>query len=183
MINTFDESNFVEEMRRNTEKEFLKNIANYDQHIGSVMRAHGYKRINEAERTVIFTFGEITFFRSRWEKNNKTYCPVDEWLGLSKYVRISNEFVYQLSKLSAMMSYRQVCKSVKMTYNLDITKDTVLKSVKIAGKLFSEKAKYRFFVEGETKKVKLKKIYIEGDGVMINLKISDTYITYHRLFI
>lgn len=167
MINTFNESSFVEEMRKNTEKEFLRKVAQYDNQIGQVMRAHGYKRINKSERTVLFTFGEITFSRSRWCKNEATYCPVDEWLGLSKYSRLSNDLIYQLSKLSAMMSYRQVCKSVKMTYNLDITKDTVLKSVKIAGKLFSVKAKYRFFVEGETKKVKLKKIYIEGDGVMI----------------
>lgn len=163
----FNEKNFIEEMRRNTEKEFLKKITNYDQQISPLMRSNGYKRINESERTVIFTFGEITFLRSRWRKNNKTCCPVDEWLGLSKYVRLSNDFVYQLSKLSAMMSYRQVCKSLKMTHNLDVTKDTVLKSVKIAGKLFSEKEKYRFFVDGEIDKIKPKKLYIEGDGVMI----------------
>lgn len=167
MINTFDESNFVQEMRRNTEKEFLKNIANYDHHIGSVMRAHGYKRINEAERTVLFTFGEITFSRSRWCKDKTTYCPVDEWLGLKKYSRLSNDLVFQLSKLSAMMPYRQVCKTIKLTYNLDISKDSVLKSVKFAGKLFSEKAKYRLLLEEKKEKICPKKIYIEGDGVMI----------------
>lgn len=172
MINTFDESNFVQEMRRNTEKEFLKNIANYDHRIGSVMRAHGYKRINEAERTVLFTFGEITFSRSRWCKDKTTYCPVDEWLGLKKYSRLSNDLVFQLSKLSAMMSYRQVCKTIKLTYNLDISKDSVLKSVKFAGKLFSEKAKYRLLLEEKKEKICPKKIYIEGDGVMIKTSIG-----------
>ncbi|HEO2785646.1 TPA: ISLre2 family transposase [Streptococcus agalactiae] len=167
MINTFDESNFVEEMRRNTEKEFLRKVAQYDSNIGQVMRAHGYKRINKSERTVLFTFGEITFSRSRWCKNEVTYCPVDEWLGLKKYSRLSNDLVYHLSKLSAMMSYRQVCKTIKLTHGLDITKDSVLKSVKLAGKLFSEKAKYRLLLEKKTKKISPKRIYIEGDGVMI----------------
>ncbi|HGD2217674.1 TPA: UPF0236 family transposase-like protein [Streptococcus agalactiae] len=167
MIDKFDESNFVEEMRRNTEKEFLKNIAKYDHQIGNVMRAHGYKRVNESERTVLFTFGEITFSRSRWSKNEINYCPVNDWLGLKKYSRLSNDLIYQLSKLSAMMSYRQVCKTVKLTHGLDITKDSVLKSVKFAGKLFSEKAKYRLLLDEKSEKIRPKKIYIEGDGVMI----------------
>lgn len=61
----------------------------------------------------------------------------------------------------------------KEFYRLEITKDTVLKAVKRAGELLSEKEKFRFWLEEEpTKKITPKILYIEGDGVMV--KSSDS---------
>lgn len=49
-----------------------------------------------------------------------------------------------------------------------MTKDAVLKAVKVAGSLFAEKERYRFYLNEEhTKKIKADKIYLEGDGVMV----------------
>ncbi|SCA90579.1 FIG01116458: hypothetical protein [Streptococcus macedonicus] len=168
----FDEKSFVIELEDKRKYDFLKRVETYDANIAARMRIAGYKCINQTERTVTFTFGEITFSRSRWRKGSKTRCPVDEWLGLKKYMRYSPELICHIAKMATVMSYRQVCHLVKEFYRLEITKDTVLKAVKQAGELLSEKEKFRFWLEEKpVKKIKPKILYIEGDGVMV--KTSD----------
>lgn len=164
----FDERGFVENLYRQREYEFLKRVAAYDKQIAPTMRANGYKRVDSSERTVLFTFGEMTFSRSRWRRGDETRYPVDDWLGLKKYMRCSLELVYHLARYASEMSYRQVCRMIKLSYHLDITKDTVLKAVKLTGQLFSEKSHYRYFVEEEvSEKIKVPIIYVEGDGVLV----------------
>lgn len=164
----FDERGFVEDLYRQREYEFLKRVAAYDKQIAPTMRANGYKRVDSSERTVLFTFGEMTFSRSRWRRGDETRYPVDDWLGLKKYMRCSLELVYHLARYASEMSYRQVCRMIKLSYHLDITKDTVLKAVKLTGQLFSEKSHYRYFVEEEvSEKIKVPIIYVEGDGVLV----------------
>lgn len=168
VVMRFDERGFVEELYRQREYEFLKRVAAYDKQIAPTMRANGYKRVDSSERTVLFTFGAMTFSRSRWRRGTKTRYPVDEWLGLKKYMRCSLELMYHLVRYASEMSYRQVCRMIKLSYHLDITKDTVLKAVKLIGQLFSEKSHYRYFVEEEvSEKIKAPVIYIEGDGVLV----------------
>jgi len=168
VVMRFDERGFVEELYRQREYEFLKRVAAYDKQIAPTMRANGYKRVDSSERTVLFTFGAMTFSRSRWRRGTKTRYPVDEWLGLKKYMRCSLELMYHLVRYASEMSYRQVCRMIKLSYHLDITKDTVLKAVKLTGQLFSEKSHYRYFVEEEvSEKIKAPVIYIEGDGVLV----------------
>lgn len=168
VVMRFDERGFVEELYRQREYEFLKRVAAYDKQIAPTMRANGYKRVDSSERTVLFTFGAMTFSRSRWRRGTKTRYPVDEWLGLKKYMRCSLELMYHLVRYASEMSYRQVCRMIKLSYHLDITKDTVLKAVKLTGQLFSEKSHYRYFVEEEVlEKIKAPVIYIEGDGVLV----------------
>ena len=80
MMNTFviDERELVAEFRVNTQEQFLKYIEQYEAYIAPIMRANGYRRINQTERTVLFTFGEITFSRSRWTNGIRTRVPIDE---------------------------------------------------------------------------------------------------------
>ena len=168
VVMRFDERGFVEELYRQREYEFLKRVAAYDKQIAPTMRANGYKRVDSSERTVLFTFGEMTFSRSRWRRGTNTRYPVDEWLGLKKYMRCSLELMYHLVRYASEMSYRQVCRMIKLSYHLEITKDTVLKAVKLTGQLFSEKGHYRYFVEEEvSEKIKAPVIYVEGDGVLV----------------
>ena len=141
----FDEKEFVVELNRKREQQFLKRVRDYDEQIAPSMRLKGYKRIDSTERTVVFTFGEMTFSRNRWRKGKKSCYPVDEWLGLEKYMRYSPELIFHMAKHASVLSYREVCRTVKMAYRLEITKDAVLKSVKMAGKLFSERERYRLF--------------------------------------
>ncbi|MEX2804130.1 ISLre2 family transposase [Streptococcus sp. H31] len=170
----FNEKGFVAERDEHCKQLFLKKIADYDKQIAPTMRANGYKRVDSSERTVLFTFGEMTFSRNRWRRGTKTRYPVDEWLGLKKYMRYSSELIYHLARYASMVSYRQVCRIVKLAYNLDISKDTVLKAVKLTGKLLSEKSHYHYFVEEEVpEKIKAPIIYVEGDGVLVKTTSGD----------
>lgn len=143
----FNEKGFVAERDNHCKQLFLKKIVDYDKQIAPTMRANGYKRVDSSERTILFTFGEMTFSRNRWRRGDETRYPVDDWLGLQKYQRCSLELMYHLARYASELSYRQVCRMVKLSYRLDITKDTVLKAVKLTGRLFSEKGHYRYFVE------------------------------------
>lgn len=66
----FNEKGFVAECNEHCKQLFLKKIADYDKQIAPTMRANGYVRLNQSERTVLFTFGEITFSRSRWSNGH-----------------------------------------------------------------------------------------------------------------
>lgn len=164
----FDERVFISEMARFREKEFLKKVSSYDNEIAATMRLKGFKRVDASERTVVFTFGEMTFSRNRWRKDGITCYPVDEWLGLKPYIRYSPELIFRMAKHASVLSYREVCRMMQQSYQLEVTKDAVLKAVKVAGSLFAEKERYRFYLNEEhTKKIKADKIYLEGDGVMV----------------
>ena len=63
-----DERAFSERLKTDNQKTFFKMIEDYEKSIAPSMRAQGFKRINQKERTVIFSFGEMTFSRSRWKK-------------------------------------------------------------------------------------------------------------------
>ena len=67
----FDEKSFVVELDAKHKYDFLKRVEKYDDSIASAMRIAGYKRINQTERTVAFTFGEVTFSTSPWRKATK----------------------------------------------------------------------------------------------------------------
>ncbi|VTP86102.1 ISLre2 family transposase [Streptococcus equi] len=167
----FNERAFIEERDRQIKLTFLKEVANYDKQVAPIMRAKGYCRIDATERTVLFTFGEITYLRNRWRRKKETCYPVDEWLGLKKYMRYSPELIFHMVKHASKLPYREVCRIMQDAYPIDVSKDAVLKAVKLAGKLFSEKESYRFYLEEEvSEKIKAPKIYVEGDGVWIKTR-------------
>ena len=63
-----DERDFVEKFKEKNLEGFHKFVSDYDNYISPIMRARGYKFVNYAERTVTFTFGQVTFSRKRWYK-------------------------------------------------------------------------------------------------------------------
>ena len=75
----FDEKEFVAELDRKREQQFLKQVRDYDEQIASSMRLRGYKRIDSTERTVVFTFGEVTFSRNRWRKGKKNFIAKNNY--------------------------------------------------------------------------------------------------------
>ncbi|HFI0293572.1 TPA: ISLre2 family transposase [Streptococcus suis] len=163
-----DERELLAAFRENTQEQFMKYIEQYEAYIAPIMRANGYRRINQSERTVLFTFGEVTFSRSRWTNGIRTRIPIDEKLGLKRHTRFSRELLYYVSKLSTMLSYRQVGIVMETCLGFHVTKDTVLKVIKEAGELLKQREKYPIYKAGaEPKKIKSKYIYVEGDGVMV----------------
>lgn len=124
--------------------------------------------MDSSERTVLFTFGEMTFSRNRWRRGRKTRYPVDEWLGLQPYMRYSSELVLHMAEHASKLSYREVCRTIETAYGLLVTKDAVLKAVKLAERLLIEKEHYRFLRHVEhPQKIQAERIYLEGDGVMV----------------
>ena len=171
-ITVLDEREFSRQLNQNNQRAFLKMIENYEKFIAPSMRAQGYKRINQKERTVIFSFGEMTFSRSRWKKDDTIRIPVDEKLGLEPRSRFSQELLYQVTKLANFMPYRKVVSVMEMLKEIYITKNTVQHALDVAGELLAEKEEYDSlsasdWSEDNQDKVRAKKVYIEGDGVWV----------------
>lgn len=166
-----DERVFSEQLRADNQKTFLKMIEDYEKSIAPSMRAQGFKRINQKERTVIFSFGEMTFSRSRWKKGDTVKIPVDEELGLEPRSRFSQELLYQITKLSNYLPYRKVVEVMELLKSIYITKNTVQHALAVAGQLLEDKADYDSLSvdrsDSESQKIKAKQLFIEGDGVWV----------------
>ncbi|MGT2666554.1 ISLre2 family transposase [Streptococcus rifensis] len=167
-----DEREFSKQLNQNNQRSFLKMIEAYEKKIAPSMRAQGYKRINQKERTVIFSFGEMTFTRSRWKKGDTVRIPVDEKLGLEPRQRFSQELLYQITELSNYMPYRKVVAVMELLKKIYITKNTVQHALEVAGQLINEKEEYdslsvQSWAEEEKERVKPKILYVEGDGVWV----------------
>lgn len=172
----FDERELKDQLFAQNARDFYETIAKYDDEMVPVMKARGYTCIHSMERTVAFTFGEITFRRRRWKKGDHWVVPVDEKLGLSKNVRFSWEFMYQVARLSTMMPYDKVTQVIQMTYHIQITKPVVVKAVKLCDQLLEEQANYCFYGDDtNSKKRHVDVIYIEGDGVMVKAQEAEDF--------
>lgn len=166
-----DERKFSERLKKDNQKTFLKMIEDYEKSIAPSMRAQGFKRINQKERTVIFSFGEMTFSRSRWKKGDTVRIPVDEKLGLEPRARFSQELLHQITKLSNYLPYRKVVEVMELLKSIYITKNTVQHALDVAGQLLEDKADYdSLSADSSAKsssKIKAKRLYIESDGVWV----------------
>ncbi|MGC4430933.1 ISLre2 family transposase, partial [Streptococcus suis] len=157
-----DERELKEQLLENTNKDFLSWVKAYDESLVPIMKQKGYTCIHSMERTVAFTFGEFTFRRRRWKKGDSWVVPVDEKLGLEKNTRYSREFMYQVARLSTMMSYAKVVRVIELTYHIVITKPTVVKAVKLCADLLEEQKDYQAYQEDNITKEKANTIYVEG---------------------
>src|SRR5699024_9612244 len=118
-------------------------IKKYDKAIKRQLIAEGWSYETTSQRTVIFTFGEVTFRRKGYKRNGVWRYPVDERLGLEKHSRHSRELLFQVARLATLMAYRKVTDVIEMVYNVYITKDTVRKAVRTAARLYNERDEYK----------------------------------------
>lgn len=73
-----------------------------------------------------------------------------------------------MAEHASKLSYREVCRTIETAYGLSVTKDAVLKAVKLAERLLTEKEHYRFLQHvAPPQKIQAERIYLEGDGVMV----------------
>ena len=169
-----DERDFVSDFRKNNKAGFYRFVKQYDNYMYPIMRAKGYEPKKSKTRTVVFTVGEVSYSRRGYKKNGVWCYPVDEKLGLERYMRHSRELMYQIAKMSTIVSYRKVVQMIDMVYGVFITYSTVLNAVKITTQLFNERDDYRFYDSHDiNKKIESEIIYIEGDGVMVKTKEGD----------
>ena len=171
MTASFSELEFHQKLRENNQQLFLKMVASYEKTIATSMRAQGFKRVNEKERTVTFSFGTMTFSRSRWKKGNVIRVPLDEQLGLIPRQRFSQEFLYLVTVLASFMPYRKVVEVFDLLQDIGISKNVVHRAVSEAGNLIKQKEEYDSWALSESierkEKIKTDIIYIEGDGFWV----------------
>lgn len=127
---SFNEQKLFVQVKKKHISDFINMIEAYDNDVADSMLTKGYRRMNRSYRTVLFTFGEVRFARTRWYKDGKCYVPVDEYLNLEKYNRISPDLCALIVQLASYVSYRKVAEILELQYGLNITKDTVLKVCK-----------------------------------------------------
>ncbi|WP_314355075.1 ISLre2 family transposase [uncultured Granulicatella sp.] len=174
----FDEFEFEKKVRDEFEKVFFEEINKIEHSLQMQYQAMNWKYVKTAKRTVIFPFGEMTLYRKCYKKNNEYIYPLDLYLNLEKKSRFSNGFLYQVANLSTKMSYREVVETIRLLKGVYITKDTVLKSVQLAQKLYEEKEDYEYYQEEiAAEKKEIETLYIEGDGVMIKTKSGENLRT------
>lgn len=125
MTASFSELEFHQKLRENNQQFFLKMVASYEKTIAASMRAQGFKRINQKERTVTFSFGTMTFSRRRWKKGDIIRVPLDEKLGLIPRQRFSQEFLYLVTILASFMPYRKVVEVFDLLQDIGISKNVV----------------------------------------------------------
>lgn len=167
-----DEREFSKQLNENNRQAFLKMIENYEKSIASSMRSQGYKRVNAKERTVIFSFGEMTYTRSRWKKGDTVRIPVDEKLGLIPRARFSTELIYQMNKLANLLPYRKVAEVLAFLKQIYVSKSSVETALKKAGDLLAKREEYNSLAletedPEDSDRVVPDILYIEGDGVWV----------------
>lgn len=156
------------------ENDFLIKIKQIENQKASELLASGWKYIKTATRTVIFTFGEMTFSRRCYKKGSEYCYPVDQTLGLLPYARYSMEICCLIAKLATQMTYRAVASTIEETKGIHITKDTVLKVRKLVDKLYAERKEFDILKDEEiVERKKVAKLYIEGDGIMVKTPLKD----------
>ncbi|SJZ45814.1 Uncharacterised protein family (UPF0236) [Pilibacter termitis] len=175
MQTSFNEQEAKKEFQAKFVENFKEKLKKVDQKKGMELRAAGWQLIKTAMRTVIFSFGEVTFSRRCYRKNGVNRYPVDEWLGLEPYERFSTELLFELNNLATEVAYRKAANLFEVLKNVFVTKDTVLKSRKLATQRYEEQQEYRYFKEQENSgKKEVEKIYVEGDGVQVNTPNTET---------
>ncbi|MGY3725439.1 Uncharacterised protein family (UPF0236) [Granulicatella balaenopterae] len=163
-----NEKSLQQELQQENIRSFEQKIKMLSNHLHIQLIGQGWKYVKTATRTVLFTFGEVTISRKCYLKNGIYIYPLDEELGLEKYTRFSKELLYEVAQLATKMSYRQVVDTFKILKNITITKDTVLKAVKLAGELYKKKKDYEYYMESNNINKKEPKIlFLEGDGVRV----------------
>ncbi|USI65288.1 ISLre2 family transposase [Lactococcus petauri] len=177
-IKPIDEREMVSEFKKGNLSGFHNWIKKYDKAIKRQLIAEGWSYETTSQRTVIFTFGEVTFRRKGYKRNGVWRYPVDERLGLEKHSRHSRELLFQVARLATLMAYRKVTDVIEMVYNVYITKDTVRKAVRTAARLYNERDEYKYYEESQQiEKIKSNVIYIEGDGVMVRTTSGERHWT------
>lgn len=165
----FSEETWVLERQKQDVAVFLETMKQVDREQGHILEKEGWIYKETAERRILFTFGDVLLNRRCYMKEGKRCYPVDDFLGLTPYSKISPYLLYQMATTAVDLSFRKAAIHFQELLYLDINKDMVAKARKYVTKLYKEKEEYRFLKEEEqTPKRKVKTLYIEGDGLMIS---------------
>lgn len=143
-----------------------------DKVIKEEKQQEGWTVVRDDNKTVQFTFGNVTF-RHTSMKDNKGNCrhPFDEWLGLRKYQRLSPLVEVKVAEMASETDYRETARVLREWTAVNISHTTVASIVKRVGqtqsqadeKLVEELKEAAFLPKGK----KVDFLYAEADGVFV----------------
>jgi len=146
-------------------------------------KQEGWKIDRKEPRTVQFQFGQVTFYRRRLEKEGEqSFLALDKALGLEKYKRHSPHVKAAMAQLGAQMPYRQAEKALKLAGSVRASHTTIHKATQEVGGKVEHYLNQYDYASSNKKRKKVKAIFIEGDGVMINGREKKSP-TIHRIVI
>jgi len=146
---------------------FINKIEKYDEDQIPIMRDKGYCSKGFVEKTAHFLSGTITYKRRRWSKDGESCYPVDEYIGLEKRQRVSEEVFKRICYYLPKSTYRDIAETFRDN-DIDISHFVVFKARQWATHLMEEREAYRYYEEIELhEKINAKIIYLEADGLMI----------------
>lgn len=125
---TFD--SFLFEANKIHKQHIALALQNYDKEIYSKIDHKRFKLIRIDERTILTSYGIITFKRKYYYDNfTNQYCYLlDNILKLPKSKRMSNELILKILDLSSKMTYKEVGESLSNEFTL--SKYTIWKTIK-----------------------------------------------------
>jgi len=166
----FNECEFEKVSQELVRKAFLKRCKEYDAQETARLAKEGWEYIKTAKRNVTCTIGDVLLVRNVLFRDGEWKKPLDEWLGLDRYVRFSPEFQYMIAETYVDLSCRKSAKHLTRLKLLDVSKDTVHKVSQEIAKLYKEREAYREYEDKNAEKRCLAAIYVEGDGIMVSLQ-------------
>lgn len=123
-------------------------------------------------RTVQFSFGEITYERTSYVQNGVPIYPADEWLGVDRNKRNSKVLEYIVTQMASFMPYRKCAKTVELLTGMSVSKNTIAKLVKRYGEKKESQDSYYKEYPKESEKKSLPFLYVEGDGILVSTQGS-----------
>ncbi|AYG01119.1 UPF0236 family transposase-like protein [Lactococcus allomyrinae] len=168
MVAQFDELAFELESQKRNIEHFLEVCKTYEDAEVARLIKSDWKVIRKAERTVTTLIGDVPLIRKCLRKEGKWKKPLDEWLGLEPYVRLSPEMNILVAETMIDLSFRKSAKQIRLHKHVELTKDSILKVRQLATKLYQEREAYREYEEHKTPKRKISRLYLEGDGVSVD---------------
>lgn len=166
MTNRFDEIGFERQDRESQKKRFLRRLQQWENNEVARLKSEGWKYVKTMRRTVVLLIGEVTLQRKVLYKDGEWKKPIDEYLGLVPHAQYSLEMTLCVLETVVDLSMRKSGYHLERLKGLNISKDMVLKARKEASRLYQERLEYEDF-QDNVKKRKVKRLYIEGDGVWL----------------
>lgn len=135
---TFEEQ--IQRLMYKTFSELLETVfTQLDEAIVEQKKMQGFKYIHKDKKTLYFTFGAVTYWRSLMKdgKGRPVY-PLDQYLGLRKYQRFSALVEVKVAEMASGGDYREVADILNEWTALSISHTTVGNILKRVGEAQSK---------------------------------------------
>lgn len=157
-------------------------IERLDDEIVEKWKQEGWRVERRDKRTILTSFGQMTFLRRRMKKEGEAGCyPLDDAMGFRKYQRMTAYFEYLVAQVAAGATYRQTAAAVSTLTTNTISHQQVGNVIRAVGKRCEEQEDAQKEVADEGQQLREPEVLmIEGDGVTIRPQGTRNHLEIHR---